>query len=104
MERVVDRWVDSAAVERAVDRVIEGKLLDRVVERLLESEELWVLVDEIARSPAVTQAITQQSLGFADQVAGGVRESARARRTGCWSARPRRIVRRRERLPDAPGS
>ena len=35
------------------------------------------MVDEIARSPAVTEAITQQSLGFADQVAGGVRDRSR---------------------------
>ena len=101
-ERVVDRVVDSAAVERAVDRVIEGRLLDRVVERLLESEELWVLVDEIARSPAVTQAITQQSLGFADQVAGSVRERSRDV-DGRLERIARRMVGRRARVPDPPG-
>jgi hypothetical protein len=72
------------------------------VERLLESEELWVLVDEIARSPAVTQAITQQSLGFADQVAGGVRERSRDA-DGMLERAARRIVRRRQRMPDPQG-
>ena len=60
-------------------RVIDSRLLDTIVERLLESEELWRLVDEIARSPAVMDAIGQQGAGFADQVAGQVRaQSQRA--------------------------
>jgi hypothetical protein len=69
------------------------------VARLLESEDLWLLVDEIARSPAVTEAITQQSLGFADQVAGGVR--ARSRSMDDWlEHKARRALRR----GPAPGS
>ena len=79
-ERVVSSALDSPATERLVARVIESKLLDEAVERLLESEELWLLVDEIADSPAVTDAITQQSMGFADQVAGGVRSPLAKRR------------------------
>jgi hypothetical protein len=53
--------------------VIQSPLLDEAVERLLESEDLWLLVDEVARSPAVTEAIGSQGLGFADQVAQDVR-------------------------------
>jgi hypothetical protein len=87
-DRVVDQALDSPAMERLVGRVIESKLLDEAVARLLESEELWLLVDEIARSPAVTEAITQQSLGFADQVAGGVR--ARSRSMDDWLERKAR--------------
>jgi hypothetical protein len=59
-----------AVVERVAD---ESQLLDTIVDRLLESEELWLMVEEIAGSPAVTEAIGQQSIGFADQVAGQVR-------------------------------
>ena len=54
-------------------RLIDSPLLDEAVGRLLESEELWLLVDEIAASPAVTEAISKQSMSFADQVAGAVR-------------------------------
>ena len=54
-------------------RTIQSQVMDEAVRQLLESEDLWVLVDEIARSPAVTEAITQQSLGFADQVFDPVR-------------------------------
>jgi hypothetical protein len=99
LERVVDHALDSPAMERLVRRVIESKLLDEAVARLLESEELWLLVDEIARSPAVTEAITQQSLGFADQVAGGVR--SRSRNVDDWLERKARRALRRA---PAPGS
>ena len=95
----MDQALDSPAMERLVGRVIQSKLLDEAVARLLESEELWLLVDEIARSPAVTEAITQQSLGFADQVAGGVR--ARSRTMDDWLERKARRALRRG---PAPGS
>ena len=34
---------------------------------LLENDGLWVVVEEIAQSPAVTAAIGQQGVGFANQ-------------------------------------
>lgn len=74
MERLAGRVIDSEAAERLVARVIEGRLLDQAVARLLESEDLWLLVDVVAQSPAVTEAIGRQGLGFADQVAGAVRQ------------------------------
>jgi hypothetical protein len=113
---VVDRVAASPLVGRALGAALEGPLLDvlardlvryRVAERLLsdglveqtttrvlESEELWLLVEEIARSPAVTDAIARQSVGFADVVAGGVR--ARSRNADTWlEQRARRVLRRR---------
>jgi hypothetical protein len=75
--QAVDRIVRSDLVERAVDRLFDTHVLDEVVTRLLESKDLWVLVDQIARSPAVTEAIGTQSIGFADQVAGVVRDRSR---------------------------
>ena len=94
LERVAAAALDSPAAERLVVRVIESRLLDEAVVRLLQSDDLWLLVDEIARSPAVTEAITQQSLGFADQVAGGVR--ARSRSADVWlESAARRALRRK---------
>jgi hypothetical protein len=93
LERAVETALESAAAERLVGQVIESRLLDEAVRRLLESEELWLLVDEIARSPAVTEAITQQSMGFADQVAGGMR--AGSRRADVWLERAARRALRR---------
>src|SRR4051794_41810979 len=60
------------------------------------------LIDVTAQSPAVTDAITQQGAGFADQVAGEVRDRSRtldARlERGAW-----RLLRRRARTPPASG-
>jgi hypothetical protein len=105
LERAVETALESAAAERLVGQVIESRLLDEAVRRLLESEDLWLLVEEIARSPAVTEAITQQSMGFADQVAGGVR--AGSRRADIWLERAARRALRRgppEDVPDEPAA
>jgi hypothetical protein len=90
MQRLVMGAAESPATERLVAGVIESRLLDQAISRLLESEELWLLVEEIARSPAVTEAITQQSLGFADQVGDDVRR--RSDNADAWLERAARRV------------
>jgi hypothetical protein len=72
--RIGDRVLDSPEAERLVARVIESRLVDEAVARLLESEDLWLMIDVIARSPAVTEAISQQGRGFAAEMAGVVRD------------------------------
>jgi hypothetical protein len=104
-DKALDALLASPAVERLVVRTIDSRVMDEAVAHLLESDELWLLVDEIARSPAVTDAIAQQSLGFADQVAGGVR--TRSRDADAWLERAaRRALRRRPAggLPDGPAA
>jgi hypothetical protein len=100
-EESLDALLASPAVERIVVRTIQSRVMDEAVTHLLESEELWVLVDEIARSPSVSDAITQQSLGFADQVAGGVR--VRSRNADTWLEGAARRALRRRREKDVPG-
>ncbi len=63
-------------------KLFDSGLADQFVDRLLTSKAVWRLVDEIADSPAVTAAVTQQGLGFADQVGGELR--ARARQADDW--------------------
>jgi len=93
LERVVEAALQSPTVERLIASAIDSRLLDQAVVRLLESDDLWLVVEEIARSPAVTDAIAQQSAGFADQVAGGVR--TRSRSADTWvEQRARRLLRR----------
>src|SRR4051794_6531699 len=87
--RLGDRLLDSPQAERLVARGIESRMIDEAVARLLESKDLWLLVDEIARSPSVTQAISHQGVGFAEEMAGVVR--ARSQRA---DARVERIARR----------
>ena len=75
--QVTDVVTERQVIEHVLDRLlaegIDRQLVDTIVERMLESEELWLVVEEIVRSPAVTQAIGQTSAGLADQVAGQVR-------------------------------
>src|SRR5580704_1585350 len=94
LERVVIVAVNSAHIQEAlrlalesdgaarlVDSLFESGLIDRLFERLLESEA----------SPAVTAAISQQGLGFADQVGDDVR--ARSRKADDWMERAaRRLI------------
>jgi hypothetical protein len=99
-DRMADRLLEGPELEGVATRLIESRLLDTIVERLLESEELWRLVDEIAHSPSVTDAIGQQSAGFADQLAGRMR--AQSRRADAEVERvARRLLRR---PPPAPGA
>jgi hypothetical protein len=100
IERIADHLLAEGTVEHTLDRVFaERRLIDEAVDRLIESEDLWRLVEEIAQSPAVTEAITRQSVGFADQVAGGVR-----RRSRNADARLERAARRALRRPPRRGS
>ena len=94
--------VESPAVERAIASVFESKLLDQIVDRLLASPELWKVVDEVARSPAVTEAITHQGFGFADQVAGEVRDRSRTA-DAVVERTTRRLLRRRPRMDPPTG-
>ena len=82
--------------------MFESPLLDQVVARLLASPELWNLVDEVARSPSVTEAITQQGFGFADQVAGEVRDRSRTA-DAVVERTTRRLLRRRPRMDPPTG-
>ena len=97
VERVVDRLLAEGIVERVVDRLLDGPELDRVAAhlrtRLLESEDLWLIVEEVARSAAVTEAIAQQGQGFADEVAGRMR--TRSRSADEWLERAARRALRR---------
>ena len=103
LERVLVAALDSPAAERLLARVLDSRLIDEAVRRLLDGDELWLVVDEVAQSPAVTAAITRQSIGFADQLAGGVR--ARSRNADAWLERAARRALRRPPSsppPDAP--
>ncbi len=116
IERLPSAALDSAWAQAAIKNALatdgakqlvtslfESGLFDEIVDRLLASDALWRLVDELASSPAVTDAITQQGLGFADQVGDVAR--ARSRTADDWlERRARRLVtwRAKSRQPDGP--
>ena len=89
-QRVADRILDDGIAEQIAERAFSGPELERIlasafrsalpdelIAQLLASEAVWVLVDEIARSPSVTEAIAHQGTGFFDQVAAGARDHSR---------------------------
>jgi hypothetical protein len=102
IQAALERVLSSPGASRLVDSFFDSGMFDRVIERLLASDALWNMIDEIAGSPAVTAAISQQGLGFADQVGEQVRD--RSRQADDWLERAaRRIVhRRREAFPETP--
>jgi len=97
VDRIVERMVSEGLVDRVIEQLLDAGIVERTVDRviadLLESEELWLLVEAVAASPAVTHAVTQQTAGFADQVAGGVR--ARSHNADAWLERQARRALRR---------
>ena len=95
----LERVLASAETASVPQRVIDSHLIDEAVDRLLQSEDLWLLVDEIARSPAVTEAIGTQSIGFADQIAGVVRDRSRTADARLEHL-ARRVLRRRPAAAD----
>ncbi|HEY7830532.1 MAG TPA: hypothetical protein VIC06_08215 [Solirubrobacteraceae bacterium] len=95
IDRVLERIEAAGVAQRIAERIIEDGIAEQIVTLLLESEELWVLVDEIARSPSVTEAITHQSAGFVDQITDTVRDRSRDADTWVQST-ARRFARRRK--------
>jgi hypothetical protein len=101
LQAAVRRALDSEGAQRLVDSLFDSGLIDHLLQRLGESDALWRLIDEIAQSPAVLAAVSQQGLGFADQVGDEMR--TRSRRADDWLERAaRRLVHREQNaLPPA---
>jgi len=102
IQAALKQALESDGAAQLVDTLFDSGLLDRFFERLLASESLWNMIDEIASSPAVTAAISQQGLGFADQVGDEVR--SRSRKADDWMERAaRRLIGRQPKvLPPEP--
>ncbi len=81
VKQLITSFFDSGAFDELVDGLLASdglwRMIDGVIDHLVLSEALWRLVDDVAGSPAVTAAITQQGLGFADQVGEQVRTRSR---------------------------
>jgi uncharacterized RDD family membrane protein YckC len=93
---LIGKALESENADGLVTRLFDSGFADQFIDRLVTNKAVWRLVDEIAASPAVTAAVTQQSLGFADQVGGELR--ARARQADDW------ILRKARRNRDGDGT
>jgi hypothetical protein len=91
IQAALDQALRSDGVARLIDSFFDSGLFDRILTRVGESEALWQLVDRIATSPMVLAAVSQQGLGFADQVGDEVR--GRSNRADDWLERAaRRLI------------
>jgi hypothetical protein len=98
LQAAITQVIESDGAKMLVDAFFDSGLFERFVDRLLDSDALWHLVDVIAGSPAVTAAISQQGLGFADQVGTVLR--GRSRKADDWLERgARRVIPRRSGQP-----
>ena len=102
LQSALERVMSSESTSRLVDTFFDSGMLDHIIERLLASDALWNLIDEVAGSPAVRAAISQQGLGFADQVGDQVRDRSRSADDWLERAARRMIHRRSEALPETP--
>lgn len=101
LQAALKQVLDSEGAKQLIDTFFDSGLLDRFLERLVASESLWHMIDEIAASPAVRAAISQQGLGFADQVGDQVRD--RSRKADDWVERAaRRLIHRQPRPAAGP--
>jgi hypothetical protein len=100
----LEEVMSSQAAQQMVDIMFDSALFDRVVDRLLASDAMWRLIDDVATSPAVLAAVSQQGLGFADQIGEDVRR--RSRRADDWLERAAQglIRRRAATAPQTPGT
>ena len=97
---LVGQLLESDGTKLLVDAVFDSGLFEHLVDRLLASDALWYLVDEIAGSPTVTAAISQQGLGFADQLGAVARRGSH--RADDWLERSaRRLIHLRSPGPEA---
>lgn len=77
LQAIVGQVLRSEGVTELIDTFFDSGLFDHLLDRLLESDGLWRMIDVIAASPAVRAAVSQQGLGFADQVGEAVRRRSR---------------------------
>jgi hypothetical protein len=93
--RLVETALGSPGLERLVLGVLESRLALELTDRLLRSDEMQQVIEHIATSPEIREALTVQSATLAEEMAAGVRQrsssldDAAERRVRGWLRRPR---------------
>src|SRR6201993_6060 len=74
--RVVERVVRKLAANGELDRLLDGALESprtfALLDRVLASDEFREVLERVVAGPEVRAALTAQSVGFADEIAGGL--------------------------------
>jgi uncharacterized RDD family membrane protein YckC len=78
--RVIERMATELAANGALDLALENALASpraaELTERLVQSDEMRRAIREVVASPAVREAIAQQSAGLAEELFDGIRADA----------------------------
>ena len=78
--RVIERMAAELAANGALDLALESALASpraaELTERLVQSDEMRRAIREVVASPAVREAIAQQSAGLAEELFDGIRADA----------------------------
>ncbi|MBF6619797.1 MAG: hypothetical protein ITG02_06140 [Patulibacter sp.] len=74
--RLADRVLASPLARHVGRQTVDSGALDAVLDRLVEREAFWALVDVVAGSAAVGEAIGRQSRSAVTDVVDGVRDGA----------------------------
>jgi uncharacterized RDD family membrane protein YckC len=92
LERVVEELAATGELERLLAQALASPRTAELTDQVVASEAMQQAVREVAASPAVRDALTRQTTGFAEEVAERLRGSARrfdARLEAAVHRRPR---------------
>jgi uncharacterized RDD family membrane protein YckC len=78
LERMAAEFAETGALDQAVENALASPHTQELTDRIVNSEQMRSAIREIVASPEVRKAVTQQTVGFVDELAGAIR--ARARR------------------------
>jgi uncharacterized RDD family membrane protein YckC len=76
LERIADELAASGELERLVNAALASPRTLELTDRVLASDETQRALGHLASSPELRDAVTRQTAGLTDEVAGGVRSSA----------------------------
>jgi hypothetical protein len=101
LQGAIERALDSDASKQIVAIVIASSTFDEILSRLEQSDGLSRFIETVVDSPAVSAAITQQGLGFADPVGAEIRTRSRSADDWVEGAVARSVRRKRSRSASA---
>jgi uncharacterized RDD family membrane protein YckC len=76
VERVVRKLAANGELDRLLDGALESPRTFALLDRVLASDEFREVLERVVAGPEVRAALTAQSVGFADEIAGGLRHAA----------------------------
>jgi hypothetical protein len=76
VEAALAEALEQERTRRIVEQALDSRLASQVADHLLQSPELDRVVEQIASSPAVRAALTQQTTSLVSEVAAGLRRRA----------------------------